>query len=184
MTALSTTTAWSPTTAPGTATAPAPASAPSPPARGIRARPGWDPVRFAATAPEREDEPADIPDRLRLVWSKGRARQLPDPQTWSGSVARACVETLHGSRPAAQLARWLEPEVWTALNRRAELAAEMRSGPARNHAVQVRRVRPCRVSPGVWESAVILHDGSRVRAAAVRLESHRGHWRVTAVQIG
>ena len=34
------------------------------------------------------------------------------------------------------------------------------------------------------EASVALHDGSRVRAAALRLEAHRGSWRVTVLQIG
>jgi hypothetical protein len=29
-----------------------------------------------------------------------------------------------------------------------------------------------------------VHDGGRVRAAAVRLEAHRGSWRATVLQIG
>jgi hypothetical protein len=31
---------------------------------------------------------------------------------------------------------------------------------------------------------VVVHDGARVRGAAVRLEAHRGRWRATALEIG
>lgn len=145
--------------------------------------PDWDPVTFSASAGSYHHEDQDLRSRPQLVWSNGRRRELPDPQTWAGTVARACVEALRGTRPPAQLNRWLDPEVFTALSRRAGLAARMRAHPSRGRAVRVRRVRPCRISPGVWEAAVVLVDGRRVRAAAVRIEEHRGHWRTTAVQI-
>lgn len=145
--------------------------------------PNWDPVAFSATAGTYLQDDQDLTARPQLVWSNGRRRELPDPQTWAGTVARACVEALRGTRPAAQLHRWLDPEVFTALHRRASLAARIRRYPPRGRAVQIRRVRPCRVAPGVWEAAVVLVDGRRVRAAAVRIEERRGHWCTTAVQI-
>lgn len=143
----------------------------------------WDPVVFSAgrTAPRQPEERETA--RPQLVWSHGRPRELPDPQTWAGTVARACVEALRGTRPPAQLHRWLDPEVFVALSRRADLATRVRSHPQRGRSVRVRRVRPCRIAPGVWEAAVVLVDGRRVRAAAIRMEEHRGHWRTTAVQI-
>ncbi len=173
-------------------TAAAPASAPStgagqhaparPHPRPVTPPPGWDPVVFAAAATSTDDEDGSGP-RPRLVWSNGRARSLPDPQTWAGTVARACVESLRGTRPVAQLHRWLDPEVFAALSQRAKLAARARTHPPCGHTVRVRRVRPCRIAPGIWEAAVVLVDDRRVRAAAVRIEEHRGHWRTTAVQI-
>ncbi|WP_022918175.1 Rv3235 family protein [Ruania albidiflava] len=158
---------------------PAPSALHPPP---ITAPAAWDPVAFSAAATASEEQPRTSP-RPRLVWSNGRARSLPDPQTWAGTVARACVETLRGTRPVTQLHRWLDPEVFTALSHRASLAARVRTRPPRGGAVRVRRVRPCRIAPGVWEAAVVLVEGRRVRAAAVRIEEHRGHWRTTAVQI-
>ena len=145
--------------------------------------PDWDPVIFSAAAETCHQDDEDLTARPQLIWSNGRRRELPDPQTWAGAVARACVEALRGARPAAQLHRWLDPEVFTALHRRAALAARIRTYPPRGRAVRIHRVRPCRVGPGVWEAAVILVEGRRVRAAAVRIEEHRGHWRTTAVQI-
>ena len=146
--------------------------------------PDWDPVVFSATAGAYHQDDRDLTSRPQLIWSNGRRRQLPDPQTWAGTVALACVEALLGTRPATQLHRWLDPEVFTALHRRAALAARIRHYPPRGRAVRIRRVRPCRVGPGVWEAAVVLVEDCRVRAAAVRIEEHRGHWRTTAVQIG
>ncbi|WP_448631689.1 Rv3235 family protein [Cellulomonas soli] len=48
----------------------------------------------------------------------------------------------------------------------------------------VRRVRVCAVDPHAAEATVIAHDGQRVRAVALRLETHRGAWRVTALEVG
>jgi hypothetical protein len=48
----------------------------------------------------------------------------------------------------------------------------------------VRGIRVCRVSSTVAEGTAVVHDGVRVRAAAVRFEVHRGSWRATILQIG
>lgn len=145
-------------------------------------KPSWDPLRFQASA-GRGEEVTVQPAQPRLVWSNGRTRTLPDAGTWCATVARACAEALHGSRPTTQLHRWLDVEIYTALQRRARLATRMRSPGLRARAVRVRRVHPCRIRPGVWEASVVLQDGERVRAAAIRIEAHHGHWRATAVQI-
>src|SRR5699024_10926507 len=92
-----------------------PAAAPAHPRPYPAAPPAdWDPVVFTAAASTPTQENPDPERRPRLVWANGRARSLPDPQTWAGTVARACVETLRGTRPVAQLHRWLDPEVFTA----------------------------------------------------------------------
>ena len=57
-------------------------------------------------------------------------------------------------------------------------AADGRRPPA------IRRARVCRLGTHVLEAAVIADDGARVRAVALRLEGHRGAWRVTALEIG
>lgn len=143
----------------------------------------WDPLQFRASAQRATGAGAPVQRQPRLVWSNGRSRTLPDPGTWCATVARACAETLHGSRPATQLHRWLDVEVYTALQRRARLAARMRPSGVRARAVRVRRVHRCHIRPGVWEASVVLQDGGRVRAAAIRIEAHRGHWRATAIQM-
>src|SRR5699024_847372 len=144
---------------------------------------GWDPLQFQATAQRPEGGGRTVQQRTRLVWSNGRSRTLPNPGTWCATVARACAEALHGSRPATQLHRWLDVEVYTALQRRARLAARMRPHGVRARAVRVRRVHRCQIRPEVWEASVVLQDGQRVRAAAIRIEAHRGHWRATAIQM-
>ena len=48
----------------------------------------------------------------------------------------------------------------------------------------IRRTRACRVDSHVLEASMVADDGVRVRAVALRLEGHRGAWRVTALEIG
>lgn len=103
----------------------------------------------------------------------------PPPGAVSASVVVAAVEVLAGTRPLAQLVRWVSPQVYDALALRVEQRAP---GPARR--AVVRRARVCRIDERVAEATVVVHDGVRVRAAAVRLELRRGQWRATVLQIG
>ena len=160
--------------------------------QGPPAHPGktWDRVRFAggiAPAPPitkpataRGSVMLAVPTRPR----EDTAQPLPEPAPWAGAVVLGAVEALVGLRPPNQLARLLAPEVYGPLARRARLAERMVGRPARARRTQVRRVRVCRIDARTVEAAVVVHDGARVRGAAVRLEAHRGRWRATALEIG
>ncbi len=115
----------------------------------------------------------------RFGTAEPAAAPLPDPDRLCGAVVVAAIEALRSSRPLAQLARWVSPAVYEALSRAARPAPV-----GRPRAVVVRGVRLCRISPTVAEGSAVVHDGERVRAAAVRLEVHRGSWRATVLQIG
>ncbi len=104
---------------------------------------------------------------------------LPDPTQLAGAVVLAAVEALSGSRPLVQLAKWLSPEVFGQLSGCVPAAP-----PAHRPRATVRSARVSRVSSTVAEACVVVHDGTRVRAAAARLQVHRRHWRVTVLQIG
>lgn len=106
---------------------------------------------------------------------------LPDPTAQCCSVVRAAVEVLRGERPAAQLSRWVTPEVHDQLVERAQL---VRGRASATRPVLVRRVRLVRLGDDVAEATVVLDDDGRVRAAAVRLEARRGVWRVAVLEIG
>jgi hypothetical protein len=111
---------------------------------------------------------------------------LPDPTAQCCTVVRAAVEVLRGERPAAQLARWVTPQVRDQLAERARigLAHDLRQGTEHHRPVQVRRVRLVRLGEDVAEATVVLDDDGRVRAAAVRLEARRGAWRVAVLEVG
>ncbi|WP_324652622.1 Rv3235 family protein [Georgenia sp. H159] len=143
------------------------------PARGPDATRTWDRVRFSAETPAEAVDP-----------SPSDLAGLPPVAPWAATLARAAVEVLTGSRPTAQLARWLSAELYESLARRAGLAVRVLGRPDPALCARVRRVRCCEVRPGVHEAAVVVHDGVRIRAAAVRVECHRGRWRATALEIG
>lgn len=134
----------------------------------------------------------------------GTAAHL-DPRQACCMVALAAVEVLAGRRPLAQLARWLTPDVYDALSRRAALTAPgtrvldgaagrrdvhrrdgVPDGPAADatRRASVRRVRVCRVDEHVVESSVVVAHGDRVRAVAVRLTRASGWWRASALVVG
>ncbi len=154
-----------------------PASTGQRPAHLSEVRP-WDRIAFRMPAPAggaAEDE--EVPS---LVWPRAIASDLPDPGPWCGALVRTFVEVLLGSRPPAQLSRWLTAELYGTLARRAALAHAQRTDARR---VRVLRVHTCAVDDAVLEASVVIHDGRRVRAAAIRIEIHRGRWRATALEI-
>lgn len=99
----------------------------------------------------------------------------PDPVRLARGVAAAYLEVEAHRRPLAQLEPILAPAL------RARLAATMRHaprgvpGPALHSVLNVRADQPAR---GAVDAAVVVRRGERVGALTVRLERHRGAWRV------
>jgi hypothetical protein len=111
------------------------------------------------------------------------AGPLPDPTRMCCDMVQAAVEGLRGARPLAQLIRWVTPEVYDGLALRAQLVQGAGTPPVSGRA-GIRRIRVCRIGHATAEATVVVNDGPRVRAVAVRLEGHRGRWRATAMEIG
>ncbi|MBD7918042.1 hypothetical protein H9657_07080 [Cellulomonas sp. Sa3CUA2] len=179
-------------------------SAPGPgPAEGAdpRRREPRPRLRLVPALPPAHSSPARGPvvppllrDRAREVGADDRARTAePDddrgaaPATDAGRFAHgvglACVEVVLGRRPPGQLARWVAPEVLESLQETAEM---VRRAGVLTHARRpaARRVRVCAVDRHTAEACLVVDDGARVRAVALRLEAHRGAWRVTTLEIG
>lgn len=106
-----------------------------------------------------------------------------DAGRFAHGVGLACVEVVLGRRPAAQLVRWVAPDVLEALHERADL---VRRAGVLSHARRpaARRVRVCAVDAYTAEVCLVVDDGVRVRAVAMRVVAHRGAWRVTTLEIG
>ena len=160
-----------------------------------------------ATSPRPEDVVLLAPDSRSVVRAPTEASwpvasptpvtsgPLPDPTQLCGAVALAAVEALAGARPLAQLARWVTPNVLDQLETRYRHLAPARARRAATASRQakdrgcpipralVRSARISRVSATVAEGTVVLYDGERIRAAAVRLEVRRQTWRVSVLQI-
>ncbi len=107
---------------------------------------------------------------------------LPDPRAWAAHLAQALVEVMSGSRPAPQVLRHTTPEVYAVVARRGALSAR-RGRPATRQA-RVCKVVVCEPADGVAEVSVVVLDGARVRALALRLVGLDGRWRVEVLQVG
>ncbi len=102
---------------------------------------------------------------------------LPDPRTWAALLAQAVVEVLGGRRPVGQVVRWVDPEI---LDR---LRASAPTRGAKVRPVLVRRVRVSTQPDGTVEAAVVVDDGTRCRALALRLEALSRRWLCTALDL-
>lgn len=104
---------------------------------------------------------------------------LPDPHVWAAHIAQAILDTLLGTRPAHQLARWTDPTVYSAI-----LSATP-GHPASPGAPRpaVRGIRISMPVAGVAEASVLVQVGPRFRAAAMRLEGTDNRWLCTAFDL-
>ncbi len=150
-----------------------------------------------ATA-EREGRTPYIQDTLAVDFAAASDEQffgpqrtlrddLPDPTAWAGRIALALLEVMTGVRSAPQVLRWTTPEVYAVVARRSALVARRvaeGNAPRTRPRLRVVRVRVCEPADGVAEAAVVVSDGPRVRAVAVRLVGQDGKWRVSALQVG
>ncbi|WP_258726440.1 Rv3235 family protein [Cellulomonas sp. NS3] len=109
---------------------------------------------------------------------------MPDPTPVCCALALAATEAMRGTRSVAQLARWVSPAVFEQLAARAALTVRVLGRGAATRRPEVLRVRVCRLGEHVAEAAVVVDDGTRVRAVALRLEMWRGAWRAVAFEIG
>lgn len=127
--------------------------------------------------------------------------QIPEQEVVSllaSKVAQAALEVISGIRPVQQLARWLDTRSLNALTTRARLHSEACKAHLRrqshdgatdnvytlHHQPIVHSVHCSNVSPGVYESAIVMADKTRFRAVAMRFERERGLWKVTALTMG
>ncbi|MBO9555530.1 Rv3235 family protein [Cellulomonas sp.] len=102
----------------------------------------------------------------------------------AGLIAQATVEVLGGRRSPGQLARWVTPGVYESVHQRAALTVRVLGPRGATRPPAVRRVRVCTIDAHAHEASVVVEDGTQVRAVALRIESHRGAWRATAVEVG
>ena len=147
-----------------------------------------------ALDPDQDDDQFFGPQPTSRSW-------LPDPAVWGGHIAQALLEAMAGVRNPAQLVRWVPPEPYAAVATAASAAVRRRerSPDVRRPRLLVRRDpvetggRYYRLLPegriddfddGVAEVSVVLQDGPRIRAMALRLVGQDGRWRVAALRVG
>jgi hypothetical protein len=105
---------------------------------------------------------------------------LPDAHAWGAALAVTLLEVLAGRRPAAQLSRWLEADVLTALTGRLPRRRPGAAAPAPT----LRSVRVQHPAPGVAEVTVHGRLDDRSVPLALRLEARQGRWLGTALELG
>ncbi|WP_051196583.1 Rv3235 family protein [Jonesia quinghaiensis] len=124
-------------------------------------------------------------DDTPLAERHARGEKLSDPTALCCAVARSAVEAFHGIRPVHQLTQWLAPHILESLSARAHVRSTMNdASQGGKKPVRVVRARVERVSPIAAEATVVIADGPRVRAVALRVEEHRGRWRAVDLLIG
>ncbi|HYO86318.1 MAG TPA: Rv3235 family protein [Dermatophilaceae bacterium] len=106
----------------------------------------------------------------------------PDPTTWAGRMGLALVEVAAGCRPATQVMRWTSGAVYGSVLRRR--ASYLRRGPGTRPPLSLRGVTVCHPCDGVVEASVLVGDGRRVRAVALRLRGQGRRWVVDALELG
>jgi hypothetical protein len=124
---------------------------------------------------------------LALV-SRPRSRPLggrppgPDPDRLAHLLVQVWLEVRAGRRPLSQLDPLLAPAT------RRRLAAQLPTRPNATRPVgRVHRVRSYAPTRDACEASVLVRQGGRMTAFAVRLERHRGLWRaveLTAPEAG
>lgn len=98
---------------------------------------------------------------------------LPSARQWSMRLVHALVEVVNGSRPAAQLNRWVTPE----------LMSQLQNQVARNKLPKlgVRSIHVHETDDGVAEISSVFGTPNRSFALALRLEGLDGKWRATSL---
>lgn len=127
-------------------------------------------------------------------WMAAPDPLLPNATSWSTSLAQALVETLLGRRAPAQLSRWVDAPVLSAITtyrRRRVLAGRSEVGrPTLGPEMQpttvvlVHSVRVQHPTSQVAEVSAHLKRGRRSLAIAFRLEAQHGRWLCTALEVG
>lgn len=123
---------------------------------------------------------------------------VPDPELYADSgigedarllcakLALCVIEILAGARPLDQLGRWVSDAVFIQLLRRTVIAArsrEVTGDDARRPRVRVGEPMLSRIGDSIVDAVVMIHQPTRSRAVALRLERHRTRWRATAISV-
>ncbi|MFF1633644.1 Rv3235 family protein [Leifsonia sp. NPDC058248] len=124
--------------------------------------------------------PASLPAQTSLE------RASADPAPLLINLTRCVVEILAGVRSLEQVTRWVTDDVYSNLIRRVTIASRSRAitgGQVRRPRLTVGTpivTRPCE---GVVEAVVMVHQPTRSRAVAIRLEDLAGRWRASAITV-
>ena len=173
------------TRTPGTATrTPAGEIVPHAPATNAERR-QWDRLHFQTALSLRQQRMRQLKKTVsKVAEALPDSRRPPDPRRHAASIVTAAAEALSGHRPVDHLARWTTPEMFQALARRAGLAMRLLGSEPSRPRPRACSVRTQITLSGNCEAAILLDDGSQVRAAAALLVPHHGRWVMSTLEIG
>lgn len=136
------------------------------------------------TAYVQESLDLDDGDVMRMPRLSG-LRELPDPVAATAQIAQMVLEVMTAVRPSHHLRTWVSDEVLTVATRRHRVASARLGGArALRPRTRVIRVRATVPADGVCEASVVVWDGLRVRAMALRLVGQDGRWVVHSMELG
>ncbi|MUN54030.1 hypothetical protein GMA10_02110 [Kocuria koreensis] len=111
----------------------------------------------------------------------------------AGAMGVAIIEVVSGKRSSSQLSRWVHPDVLDRIERRAHLetaehpvVSEPPFGGRRfdPENLRPRRVRAIPVGNDEYEASVVVDNGERSRALALRIHKPKGQWQIIQAEIG
>ena len=117
---------------------------------------------------------------------KTPTEQLPPPEPLLENLTRCVMEVLAGARELDQLARWISEEVYKHLLKRQVVSARARQVKglqAVRPVLRIGRITTSEPRDGVIEAVVMVHQRTRSRAVAIRLEGMDRRWRATAISV-
>ncbi|MET0933633.1 MAG: Rv3235 family protein [Mycetocola sp.] len=112
--------------------------------------------------------------------------QLPPPEPLLENLTRCVMEVLAGARELDQLARWISEDVYKHLLKRQVVSARARQVKglqAVRPVLKIGRITVYAPRDGVVEAVVMVHQRTRSRAVAIRLEGMDRRWRATAISV-
>jgi hypothetical protein len=113
-------------------------------------------------------------------------QHLPPPEPLLENLTRCVMEVLAGARELDQLARWISEEVYKHLLKRQVVSARARQVKglqAVRPVLKIGRITTFEPRDGVVEAVVMVHQRTRSRAVAIRLEGMDHRWRATAISV-
>ncbi len=111
----------------------------------------------------------------------------------AGAMSVAIMEVITGARSSHQLARWVHRDVMAKVELRAFIESAKKKTPPRPveesgrfdpKGFRPRRVRAIPVGRGEYEAGVVVDDGDRSRALALRIHKTKGQWQIMDAEIG
>lgn len=105
---------------------------------------------------------------------------IPELQTFCARYVPAVLEVIHGIRPVHQLMRHTSGALLAKINQRVGESVTIQHRKPRSF--RVHKVHVQMLTPAVCEATVLVHDGMRFHAAALRLEFQRNRWMAQAIQ--